>query len=190
MTSIRRLDMLKHTRRFTFSTLWALAAVALFATPAIAQNAAQTNDALKQWLSIQVEAWGERTNKPVPTATSQSVATLRIPATAPTPELFASNTKPADEPKRGKDVEAELEVVKEQLRIMQEGQKILIEQLDSMRRELRRARDTSNGKPALTMADASGTAANPTDIAADADADADADAQAGVTKQAREERYQ
>jgi hypothetical protein len=58
-------------------------------------------------------------------------------------------------------MKAENAEVKEQLRRMQEGQKILIEQLDSLRRRLDRAANASTtGKPALTMADVPDTAAN------------------------------
>jgi hypothetical protein len=78
---------------------------------------------------------------------------------------------------------------------MEEGQKILIEQLDRMRRRLDRTSDASTKtKPALTLGDmpapttgSSTGSPDGADVAAD---DEDADAQAAPVKQNREERYQ
>ena len=186
-----------------FSIVPVIVLLAFSATSAIGQNVAQSNDTIKKLLSIQVTAWGE-TTKPATTATPETVATIKLPVTAPTPDLVSATTKPVAEPTPGKgDLEdeiaamkAENAAVREQLRRMEEGQKILIEQLDRLRRKLDKGtivNGPTKSKPALTLADTpDGTNAASTDPqngADDAAGGDDANAQA-ATKQTREDRYQ
>ena len=160
--------MLTNHARMRFSVVFASVLMAFFTTTAIGQNASQTSDTLKKLLSVQVTAWGETASKPVATATPDTVATVKFPVAASTPELVTSGAKPVAEPTPGKgDLEdeiaamkAENAAVREQLRRMEEGQKILIEQLDRMRRKMDRADASASGTPALTMADVAGTPAN------------------------------
>ena len=189
-----------HTK---LSVVSALAVLIFFATSAVGQNAAKSDDTIKKLLSIQVTAWGESTNRPVASATPETVAAIKIPVATSTPELVGTTAKPVAAPTPGKGdledevaaIKAENAAVREQLRRMEEGQKILIEQLDRLRRRLDRTSDASTKtKPALTLGDmpapTTGSATDSpdgTDVATD---DADADPQAAPVKQNREERYQ
>jgi len=77
-------------------------------------------------------------------ALAQNVTTTKNPVTEPTPETIAGATKPFTKPTFEPGypeadvaaIKAENAEIKVQLRRMQEGQEILIEQLDSLRRRL------------------------------------------------------
>src|SRR5688572_25214897 len=161
--------MLTNHARIKFSVVFTLALVIFFAASALGQNRAKSDDPIKQLLSIQVKAWGETTDKQVVTEPPQEIVrTIVIPVPVATPELLAPAKKPVASSTPGDGdleddvaaIKAENAVVKEQLRRMEEGQRILIEQLNSLRRKMDRADASASGKPTLTMADVPDTDAN------------------------------
>ena len=143
--------------RTKLSVVLAFGFLTFFATSVAGQIASQQSDALKKLLSIQVSAWGESSNKPAATATPETVAKVKLPIVVPTPEIVstASAEPAAESTKKKGDIEDEIAAIKaenaavrEQLRRMEEGQKILIEQLDRLRRKLEM--EWSYGKPRMT----------------------------------------
>ena len=170
-----------------FSIVLALVSLTLFTISALAQNGATRTDSPdKDVLSIKLTASGELSKKPV---------------TEPTPETVTTDKKPSATPKSGTgDLESEVAAmkaenaaVKEQLRRMEEGQRILIEQLNSLRARLdRNARiDASAGQPiaAPGTADASVATTDAASNTSPADSTDHISAKASSAKQVIENRY-
>jgi hypothetical protein len=180
--------MLAKYARIRVAVVLALASVTLLTTSALAQNEAARTDIPEKKLPIQLTASSETSKKLV---------------TEPTPETVATAKKSSATPTSGTgDLEAELaamkaenSAVKERLRRMEEGQRILIEQLNSLRSRLdRTARiDASAGQPiaAPGTADASAPTTDVASNTAPAATDStDLPAKASSVKQAIENRYQ
>ena len=211
--------MLTSYPHIRISFVFALASVTLFTTAAVAQNgAARTESPDKEVLSVQLTASGGISTKTPTLPSSGTVTATTKPAAEPTPEPLADGTKavPKSTPNTG-DLEAEVAAikaenaeVKEQLRRMAEGQKILIEQLDRLRRRLdagTTANASSASRPIAPLSTADASAPPPGASPADASApppDASPNASSGnpdpasttagrvaaKVKQAAAERYQ
>ena len=189
------------------SVILALASVTCFTTYALAQNApARKGGPNKGVSSIQFTASGETSTKPLAQPTPETVTTAKNPVADPTPETVADAKKPVSEPTPGAgDVEADIAAmkaenaaVKEQLRRMEESQRILIEQLSALRLRLDRnaARDASNASKPIgtsTTSDVPGGTAKvlPDDTQASTDsANTSAQPASGKSKQGIADRYQ
>jgi hypothetical protein len=174
--------MLTSYSHIRISFVFALASVTLFTTAAVAQNgAARTESPDKEVLSVQLTASGGISTKTPTLPSSGTVTATTKPAAEPTPEPLADGTKavPKSTPNTG-DLEAEVAAIKaenaevrEQLRRMAEGQKILIEQLDRLRRRLdagTTANASSASRPIAPLSTADASAPPPGASPADASA--------------------
>ena len=195
--------LIKHAR-VKLSVILALVAVTCFTTSALAQNtAARKGGPNKGVNSIQFTASGETSTSPVVQPTPETMATAKGSMTEPNRDTVADAKKPVPESTPGAgDLEADIAAmkaenaaVKEQLRRMEESQRILIEQLSALRLRLDRsaAKDMSNankpvGTPGTSDVSNGGAKLSPDDPQAAKDT---VDAVAKVAaKQGIQERYQ
>src|SRR5215204_2981944 len=198
------------------SFVLALISVTLFTSAAVAQNRTDSPD--KEVVSVELTASGGISTKTPTLPPSGTVAATTKSITEPTPEPVADVAKPVPKstPNAG-DLEAEVAAIKvenaevrEQLRRMAEGQKILIEQLDRLRRRLDGATpanasiasrpttpppaaDASAPPPSASAADASAPPpdASPTTSGGNPDPASTTDGRVSAKiKQAAAERYQ
>jgi hypothetical protein len=188
--------MLRHPRSIKLSFILAFAFATFSTSSIVAQDVPRTDSPNKDVLSIQLTASSETSRKPVAEPTPETVATAKKPAAGSTSDKGDLEADVAA-------MRAENAAVKEQLRRMEESQRILIEQLNSLRLRLDRdARmNASSGGPSIALPATADRSASTTDTRSNAATDAadtspaatDSDkvsAKASSAKQVIENRYQ